>query len=212
MLPSLFPFMILCGMLIRMELSDYFACIFKPVFRPLFGLYDSCIYVIVTGFLCGFPMGAKVISESLKHKKVNNREAELLLAFCNNIGPAYFSGFVAGYFQIDFIWKYMVIVYGVAMIYGSFLRYAFYRDIAVSCKRIDQGLGVRDKKSESPSLFSAVQDSIFSALVSQASLGGSMIFYNVLKIIIELVIPVHFMNLRAYLSCLIEISGGLLCL
>ena len=64
MIPTLLPFMILSGILIRMNLSDSFAHLFSPLFRPIFQLSDSCIYVLVIGFLCGFPMGARVTAES----------------------------------------------------------------------------------------------------------------------------------------------------
>ena len=67
MIPTLLPFMILSGILIRMNLSDSFARLFAPLLRPLFGLSDSCLYVLVIGFLCGFPMGARVTAESLQH-------------------------------------------------------------------------------------------------------------------------------------------------
>ena len=36
MIPTLLPFMILSGILIRMNLSDSFARLFSPILRPLF--------------------------------------------------------------------------------------------------------------------------------------------------------------------------------
>ena len=46
MIPALFPFMILSGLLIGLELSDSFASLFAPVLRPLFRLSDSCLYCL----------------------------------------------------------------------------------------------------------------------------------------------------------------------
>ena len=89
MIPTLLPFMILSGILIRMNLSDSFARLFSPLLKPLFRLSDSCIYVLVIGFLCGFPMGARVTAESYQRGKISRREAELLLAFCNNSNPVF---------------------------------------------------------------------------------------------------------------------------
>lgn len=211
MLPSLLPFMIICGILIRMNLSAPFAGIFSWVMRPLFRLSDSCIYVIVTGFLCGFPMGARVISESLRYGKISRREAELLLAFCNNIGPAYVSGFVAAHFNAASIWECMGVIYLIPLFYGLFLRYSFFRDVSDSGTEspVDSKYSEREINRQSKNIFSAIQDSIVSSLVSQASLGGNMIFYNMLKIVIDLLLPFRFTELKNCMSCLIEISGGL---
>ncbi|HJD32642.1 MAG TPA: hypothetical protein H9912_11995, partial [Candidatus Eisenbergiella stercorigallinarum] len=101
MIPTLLPFMILSGILIRMNLSDSFARLFAPLLRPIFRLSDSCLYVLVIGFLCGFPMGARVAAESLQHGKLDKKEASLMLSFCNNIGPIYFSGFVLNLFPVS---------------------------------------------------------------------------------------------------------------
>lgn len=129
MIPTLLPFMILSGILIRMGLSDRFARLFSPVLRPLFRLSDSCLYVLVIGFLCGFPMGARVTADSLKLGKLNRREASLMLSFCNNIGPIYFSGFVLSLFPVSPAWPFWAGMYLLPLLYGMFLRRTLYRDI-----------------------------------------------------------------------------------
>ena len=101
MIPALLPFMILSGLLIRLELSDSIASFFAPVLRPVFRLSDSCLYCVLVGFLCGFPMGAKVCAQSLSAGKLTKKEASLLLAFTNNIGPVYFSGYMLSLFPVQ---------------------------------------------------------------------------------------------------------------
>ncbi len=131
MIPTLLPFMILSGILIRMNLSDRFAKLFAPFLRPVFRLSDSCLYVIVTGFLCGFPMGARVTAESYERGKLDRREAALLLAFCNNIGPIYVTGFVLTLFPVSNPWPYLAGMYLLPLLYGLALRYTVFRDISV---------------------------------------------------------------------------------
>ncbi len=131
MIPALLPFMILSGILIRMNLSDRFAKLFAPLLRPVFRLSDSCLYVIVIGFLCGFPMGARVTAESYERGKLDRREAALLLAFCNNIGPIYFTGFVLTLFPVSNPWPYLAGMYLLPLLYGLVLRYMAFRDISV---------------------------------------------------------------------------------
>ena len=86
MIPSLFPFMVLSGILLRTGLSYRLSKLLYPILGTLFRLSPDCIYVIFMGFLCGFPMGANVIAESLSLNKISKREANLLLSFCNNKG------------------------------------------------------------------------------------------------------------------------------
>ena len=90
MIPSLLPFMILSGVMIRMKLTDKAAMLIYPAVGPLYRVRKNVCYAMLTGFLCGFPMGARVTADLYMRRMVSKREAEYLLAFCNNIGPVYF--------------------------------------------------------------------------------------------------------------------------
>ena len=61
-IPALFPFMILSGVMIRMNLSEGVSMILYPVMYPLWRIRRNAVYVIIMGFLCGFPMGARIKS------------------------------------------------------------------------------------------------------------------------------------------------------
>ena len=61
MVPVLLPFMILSGTLIRMGMTDSLIRPVRPLFGRIFRLPGPGIYVILVGFLCGFPMGARRI-------------------------------------------------------------------------------------------------------------------------------------------------------
>ena len=235
MIPTLLPFMILSGILIRMNLSDSFARLFSPLLKPLFRLSDSCIYVLVIGFLCGFPMGARVTAESYQRGKISRREAELLLAFCNNIGPIYFTGFVFLLFPVDHPWAFLAGMYLLPLLYGLFLRYTSYRDIpkpSLAGNRLKETIQAsgrlnslhaaqtpspavippspgRKKRPGDPSLFEEMQDSIVSSLCAIASLGGYMILFNLLNLIPEILLPSKMTAVQDIIGCLLEITSGL---
>ena len=213
MIPTLLPFMILSGILIRMNLSDSFARLFAPLLRPVFRLSDSCLYVLVIGFLCGFPMGARVTAESLQHGKLSKREASLMLAFCNNIGPIYFSGFVLTLFPAAKPLPFWAGMYLLPLLYGLFLRRMVYRDIP--CPVPAAGRCVLSSASRASSalsgrsLMAQTQEAVTSALVSQASLGGYMILFNLMNLLPDLFLPAKAVLPRALCGCLLEITGGL---
>ena len=94
MIPSLLPFMILSGVMVRMRLTDKAAMILYPIVRPILKVRKNVCYAMLMGFLCGFPMGARVVDDLYMRQMITKREAEYLLAFCNNIGPVYFCSFV----------------------------------------------------------------------------------------------------------------------
>ena len=226
MIPTLLPFMILSGILIRMNLSDSFARLFAPLLRPVFRLSDSCLYVLIIGFLCGFPMGARVTAESLQHGKLSKREASLMLAFCNNIGPIYFSGFVLTLFPAAKPLPFWAGMYLLPLLYGLFLRRMVYRDIPcpvpaagrsvpASASRASADRSVLSSASHASSalsgrsLMAQTQEAVTSALVSQASLGGYMILFNLMNLLPDLFLPAGAVLPRALCGCLLEITGGL---
>lgn len=193
MIPSLFPFMVLSGLLLRTGLSHQLSKKLYPVLGNLFRLSPDCIYVIVMGFLCGFPMGANIVSESLSLKRISLREASLLLSFCNNIGPVYFISFVSVLCPYYPLWLTLSIMYLVPLCYGLLLRHTRYRDIPYykkACNRINYNLGKRHTTVHRPpepavtnySYGTALQASLQKAITSILYLGGYMVIFNVLQL------------------------------
>ena len=99
MIPTLLPFMILSGILISMNLTERFVRLLHPLLHCLYGTTPNGSYTMIMGFLCGFPMGARVAGELRRKGRLSREEAQLLLAFCNNIGPIYLLSFVVRRFH-----------------------------------------------------------------------------------------------------------------
>lgn len=93
-MPSLFPFFVVTGMLIRLRFADALERLFVPLIRPMFRLRGVCAMPILTGLLGGYPTGAKAASDLYEQGVISRQEAELLLGFCNNCGPAFLLGYV----------------------------------------------------------------------------------------------------------------------
>lgn len=208
MIPSLVPFMILSGILIRMNLSEGFASTLHPLLKRLFKCNANISYGIIIGFLCGFPMGAKVTADLLKHNKITYEEARFLLSFNNNIGPVYFCSFVIPLLGLANPFPYILGMYGIPLLYGILLRRTLFKK-HMSCKNIDDGnqKGFISKKTslKGISILTALDDSVQGAVQSILSLCGYMILFNTLNILPYNLIPAF----HPYIAPLLEITGGL---
>lgn len=183
MIPTLLPFMLLSGLMVRMNLTEYFAGLLSPFLRPLFRIRKNGIYCIIMGFLCGFPMGAKVITELYERKRLTGPEAEYLLSFCNNIGPIYFISFVLptlgitnNYFSTFFLCIFGM--YGLPLLYGLLLRYTRYRSIPA-----DSGPETALQNTAGGHLLYHLDDAIQAGIAGITSLGGYMILFNLLNLV-----------------------------
>lgn len=208
MIPSLLPFMILSSMLIRLNLD---VLLVKPVSWLLKGIYqisDTGSYVLFIGFLCGFPMGAKTAAMEYEQGKLSEKEAEFLLAFTNNFGPAYFLSFVYGniYHQIP-VWHGLFFLYGIPLLYGMLLRMSVYRKLPHTVS-LPQKQAKAEKISFSAFLL-VLDESINTGLYQIAMLGGYMIVCNLLVIIPRIIFSSS-PTVCSFFHNLLEISGGLI--
>ena len=211
MIPTLLPFMILSGTLIRMGLTEGFVTIAYPVVNPFFRVSRNVCYVIVMGFLCGFPMGAKCVNDMYFHGKISHREAEWLLTFCNNIGPVYFVSFAFPLTGYTKILPCVLGMYGLPLLYGLILRYTCYRDLgkepSFSGTSHDDRTApdIASGRQNNSGFLRALDESISTSLQSILMLGGYMVIFNLLMMIPHLILG----EIPKYISPILEITGGL---
>lgn len=202
MIPALLPFMILSGIMIRMNLVHEVSYIMKPFLYPLFHVSNPVCYAITMGFFCGFPMGAKTTADLLKFNMISREEASFLLAFTNNIGPIYFISYVLPMLGCKLYIPYLFGMYGIPLFYGVLLRYSQFKHL----NTIEQ-LHNNTIKNQNDMfhILCHIDDSILSSIQSILMLGGYMILFNLMNL------PFHifFENFIPYISPFFEISGGI---
>lgn len=221
MIPSLLPFMILSGIMVRLNLTEKMAMAVYPAVNPLYKVRKNVCYCMLLGFLCGFPMGAKVTGELRERGLLTAREAQFLLAFCNNIGPVYFLSFALPLLGRRLVFPYLFGMYGIPLLYGLVLRHTAYRDLEITVKQASTKGMIRkenrrqrelrscEQRSPEKSLWlkvlEATEQSVQASIQSIMMLGGYMILFNLMNLIPHVLLgrPLDI------LGPLLEITGGL---
>lgn len=93
-IPSLFPFFVLSAFMNESGVSERIGLISAPLMARLFRLSGAGASAVVLGMIGGYPIGADCVRALYTSGKLKKREAEHLLIFCNNSGPAFILGAV----------------------------------------------------------------------------------------------------------------------
>ena len=127
-LPTLLPFIILSNLLIHTNAVTYISSIVKPFIQKLFRVSDYGCYAVFVGFLCGYPMGAKVVADLIQTEKISEEEGQYLLSFCNNTSPMFIISFIVmqNFKNESLLLGTLVILY-LAPVMCSFLFRRFYK-------------------------------------------------------------------------------------
>lgn len=94
-IPSLFPFLVLNEIIFSSGLSCYLGSRFGRIIGKIFRISDESSLCFICGSLFGFPLGTKSVVDLLKKRAIALEEAERLVCFCSNTGPALAIGFVS---------------------------------------------------------------------------------------------------------------------
>ena len=93
-LPALMPFTLILQLMMAGGTVSWLGQIMGPAIVRIFGLSPACSFCILSGFLCGFPMGALTASQMLEQKLISKKEAQLLSSACNNAGPMFLGSYI----------------------------------------------------------------------------------------------------------------------
>ena len=91
-IPSLFPFFMLSILMNRLGVPLMLGRLLAPVSERLFRVSGCGGTAFIMGICGGYPLGAAYIADMHEQGSVSTAEAERLLGFCNNSGPAFIVG------------------------------------------------------------------------------------------------------------------------
>lgn len=126
-LPSLFPIFVLSALVVDLGLAGYIGRALEGLMRPLFNVPGACASAFALGFVGGYPVGARTALSLYQKGMCTKTEAERLLAFCNNSGPAFILGVVgAGVFASSKVGLLLYLAHAAASVCVGFL-FRFYK-------------------------------------------------------------------------------------
>lgn len=96
-IPSLFPFLYLSG-LISSNLSGKSYHFLRPLGK-ICGIPQGAEPIMLLGMVGGYPIGAQTIENAYKNGCLKKQDAERMLGFCNQPGPAFIFGIVGSLFR-----------------------------------------------------------------------------------------------------------------
>ncbi len=197
-LPTLLPAMILADYLIRIRADRYISRLAARPLRFIFGVSDDGAYAVLTGFLCGYPMGAKTTASLLSRGRIAKEEADYLLSFCNQPSPMFLIGFLCAGLLSDpkrpAAWTAAVLT-GVYL--SAFLTSFFFRTLRFlkrqrpAGERPDQAKALPTDKKSGPaeitqkttdfSPLALLETSMMTSFEVMVKIGGYMMLFSILE-------------------------------
>ena len=92
LIPSLFPFFVLSGLIQELGLPSRLGRLAAPGMHRLFGVSGPGCAALILGLMAGYPLGAASAAGLVQRGEIKREEGERLLGFCNNSGPAFLLG------------------------------------------------------------------------------------------------------------------------
>lgn len=118
--PALFPFMVLSGMIVSSGGISVLTAPFYFFLHPVLGLSRPGCYVLIAGLLCGYPMGAKTCADFIREGRISLSEGNFLMAVCNHPSPMFILGYVYPFFSNRIPLKVLLFsVYGPVLILAA---------------------------------------------------------------------------------------------
>lgn len=179
--PSLFLNSVFSGVLIKCSVA------FKPkkISYANYGIFLA----FLLGNICGYPIGAKVLSDLVKENAITSEQAEIAICFSFASGPAYILGIVntalyhsklLGFTAFISIFSSNMLLYMICTV-----KFKFKSNVNISCKGVP--------------LTASVMESINSSANSMISICSAIVFFSALISILP--------SLNPIISAILEISN-----
>lgn len=111
-LPALLPFCVLSYVILRSEILPK--------------KFSTC-YIVLCGFLFGFPIGCKLTADFYSSNYISREKASALCCFTNNLSPVFVITAIQEILQLPLSPVYVFLIYGIPFLYGMSMLLLYHR-------------------------------------------------------------------------------------
>lgn len=204
-LPTLLPFIIISNLMIHTSALDLASFLAKPVLCRILGVSPYGSFAVLSGFLCGYPMGAKVTADLIRSGHISLSEGKYLLSFCNNTSPMFIISYIVlqSLNRAELILPSIVLLF-VSPLFMSFLFRRFYRPTGgfpIPC--------TDTRHSEGRSFhFGIVDTCLMDGFEAIVKVGGYIMLFSIFIKLAGL-LPIHHPVFSFVLLPMLEITNGI---
>ena len=201
-IPSLFPFFVVVSLLGQLGFANWLQRLFAPLMGPLFRMDGVCVMPLMAGLLGGYPSGAKAAAELYEQNLLSRQEAQKLLGFCNNCGPAFLLGYVgAGVLGSSALGaRLMVIHWASALLTGMILCRVCHRrtPAALPCRQL----------TVAPSLSRSVTTAVTTSVSSMLHICAFVVIFRTAAALLPARLPAWALGGLEMVCGLASLTGG----
>ena len=200
-LPTLLPFLVLSQLILKTPYIHYFQKFLGPIFKRIFHCSEEGAFCAVCGFLCGYPVGARLISLQMQDGILEQNEGLYLLSFCNNISPMFCISYgILHAIGSENILIYLLIIYGSAVLFGFLTR---------PSKNSLPTSKTKKQTSSAKNIFQLIDVCIIDSFLILIKLCGYLILFSIISHGILYFLPKQKIYLNAFITAFLEITNGL---
>lgn len=168
-LPAMLPYIFITYVMSALSVTDKIAKIFSPLSEKVFNVNGNAFYAFFLSLMCGYPIGAKSVSELTIAKKLGKAESVRASALCASSSPAFIIGCIGNIafndplFGVHLYISHFITVIAVGIIFSFYKR----KEKPIKCE-------FQTRKNTPDILF----DGVYSSVTSVLTIGGIItIFY-----------------------------------
>lgn len=183
-MPTIFPFSVICNLLICYEGIELYSKILGPLLCKPLKLSKACSFPLVASFICGYPLGAKYATDTYKLGYINKEEYERILNIASNAGPI----FILGSISLSILGD---IRYGYILLIANYLSI-----ILIGLLTRNKGNKLNNLENKIPnssySFGTNLKTSVESAVLTTINVGAFVVIFSV---IINMIKSLSFINI-----------------
>lgn len=179
LIPTLLPFIILTGILSRIDGIQKILSPLDSFFRIFLGTGSWGGYIFILGILCGYPLGAKLASDLYASHKISKKEALYLTTFCNNPSPAFVITYLSRLCLKNVVSPLLIFgsIFSADLICMLFFRFAVYKN---SLSDYQTSLSPKNTISKTVPQKNLLDVSIMNGFETITRLGGYILLFSIL--------------------------------